>query len=172
MTTFFMIVSCPLRRVRRTTLRRAVQHARTVPPALGAHQHIGIDAERDRIRIRIGVDDDLDIGVVGEEELGGAFELFPAHLDVVAEQVLLRAAVDAAIAFRTAELDAGLHQPRTDMTVAEFVAHRQPLELGEAREVANAQAADGLLSDIGSADGSRKNRCRRIPRRRDSPARR
>src|SRR6185437_10864208 len=78
-----------------------------------------------------------------------AFELPPAHAGVVVQQVLLRAAVDPPVTLHAAELDARAHQARADVTVAEFVTNREPLELGETGEVADAQTADRLSSDIG-----------------------
>ena len=61
----------------------------------------------------------------------------------------MRAAVDPPVTLHAAKLDAGAHQPRADLPVAELVTDREPLQLGEAREIADAQAADRLLPDIG-----------------------
>src|SRR6185437_2806533 len=76
-------------------------------------------------------------------------KLFPAHVAVVVEQILLSATVDAAIALGAAELDAGLHQPRAYVPAAELVADRKTLKLGKARKIPDAQAPDRFLADIG-----------------------
>src|SRR5262249_54843647 len=130
------------------TLRRAVENAGTVPAALRPNQHKRVHAKSDRVWIGVGVDDHFDVGIIRELEFGGALELAPAHVEVVAEQVLLRMDVDAAIALAAAELDAGVHQPGADTQVAEFVADGKPLDLGEIGEVANPQTADRLPADI------------------------
>ncbi len=64
--------------------------------------------------------------------------------------------VDAGVALHPAHLDAGADHLLRKLVAAEFTSHGEALQLGEAGEVANAEAGGRLLPDIAEQVGRRK----------------
>src|SRR5882724_4300989 len=63
-------------------------------------------------------------------------------------QAILREAVDLPKPLALDVLDGGLHQLERDPRAAELMPHRQPLDLGELAEEADAQTSRRLAADI------------------------
>src|SRR3982074_2841513 len=100
----------------------SVQDPRAIPATLGAHQNIRINSQPDGLRVWLRIENNLEVGVVRKEKLGTALERLPSHVDIVVEQVLLRPAIDSAVALHAAQLHARLHQFGAEFPATKLVA--------------------------------------------------
>src|SRR5262245_47294472 len=119
-----------------------------MPASFRPNDDIRILPEGDRFRIARRLHHHLDIVEIGEHQLVPAFEDLEAESAPEIHQPLLRMAVKPLISLGPAQLDCRAHELEREARVAKLLAYRQPLDLGEIREVANADAARRLVADV------------------------
>src|SRR6202012_6290617 len=98
--------------------------------------------------MRLNFGNHLHIVEIGKDQIPAAFKQMKAEPAPESAQPLLRMTIKAPVSLHLTKLDGSANELKRQACGAKLLAHRETLDFGEIREIANPDATGRLAADI------------------------